>query len=216
MENTMKLIRVMLADDHTLLLEAYRKLLENNFEVVGSVTDGHALLETAPVLMPDVVLLDVGMPLLNGLDAGRQLKAKIPGIKLIYLTMNEDPDLAIAAMRSGASGYLLKVCAASELFLAIQSAMRGKFHVTPQIARGMEEAFVRDPEAKKSRITVTPRQREVLQLLAEGKSMKQAADILNISARTIAFHKYQMMEELGVKSTAGLIQYAIKSHVVAA
>ncbi len=212
----MKLIRVMLADDHALLIEAYRKLLEHNFDVVGGVTDGRALLEAAPQLKPDVVLLDIGMPLLNGLDAGRQLKAKIPGIKLIYLTMNEDADLAIEAMRAGASGYLLKICAASELFLAIQASVRGKYYVTPQIARGMEEAFVRDPEAKRSRITVTPRQREVLQLLAEGKSMKQAADVLHVSARTIAFHKYQMMQELGLKSTAGLIQYAIKSHVVAA
>jgi DNA-binding NarL/FixJ family response regulator len=191
-------------------------LLEHNFEVVGGVTDGRALLETAPALKPDVVLLDIGMPLLNGLDAGRQLKAKIPGIKLIYLTMNEDPDLAIEAMRAGASGYLLKICPAAELFRAIQAAVRGKFHVTAQIARGMEEAFVRDPEAKKTRVTVTPRQREVLQLLAEGKSMKQAADVLHVSARTIAFHKYQMMQDLGLKSTAGLIQYAIKSHVVAA
>jgi DNA-binding NarL/FixJ family response regulator len=212
----MKLIRVMLADDHALLIEAYRKLLEHNFDVVGGVTDGRALLEVAPQLKPDVVLLDIGMPLLNGLDAGRQLKAKLPGIKLIFLTMNEDADLAIEAMRAGASGYLLKICAASELFLAIQASVRGKYYVTPQIARGMEEAFVRDPEAKKSRITVTPRQREVLQLLAEGKSMKQAADVLHVSARTIAFHKYQMMQELGLKSTAGLIQYAIKSHVVAA
>jgi len=212
----MKLIRVMLADDHALLIEAYRKLLEHNFDVVGGVTDGRALLEAAPQLKPDVVLLDIGMPLLNGLDAGRQLKAKIPGIKLIYLTMNEDADLAIEAMRAWASGYLLKICAASELFLAIQASVRGKYYVTPQIARGMEEAFVRDPEAKRSRITVTPRQREVLQLLAEGKSMKQAADVLHVSARTIAFHKYQMMQELGLKSTAGLIQYAIKSHVVAA
>lgn len=212
----MKLTRVLLADDHTLLLDAYRKLLEHNFEVVGGVTDGRALLEIAPVVKPDVVLLDVGMPLLNGLDAGRQLKARMPGIKLIYLTMNEDPDLAIEAMRAGASGYLLKICAAAELFLAIQSAVRGKSHVTPKIARGMEEAFVRDPEAKRSRIDVTPRQREVLQLLAEGKSMKQAADVLHVSSRTIAFHKYQMMQDLGLKSTASLIQYAIKSHVVAA
>jgi DNA-binding NarL/FixJ family response regulator len=212
----MKLIRVLLADDHSLLIEAYRKLLEHNFDVVGGVTDGRALLETAPILKPDVVLLDIGMPLLNGLDAGRQLKARIPGIKLIYLTMNEDPDLAIEAMRAGASGYLLKICAASELFLAIQSAVRGKSYVTPKIARGMEEAFIRDPEASRCRVDVTPRQREVLQLLAEGKSMKQAADVLHVSARTIAFHKYQMMQDLGLKSTASLIQYAIKSHVIAA
>ena len=212
----MKLVRVMLADDHTLLVEAFRKLLEHNFDVVGTVADGRALLEAAPLLKPDVVLLDIGMPLLNGLDAGRQLKAKMPGLKLIYLTMNEDPDLAVEAMHAGGSGYLLKKSAASELFHAIQAALKGKFYVTPQIARGMQEAFVRDPEAKKRRPTVTPRQREVLQLLAEGKSMKESADVLSVSARTIAFHKYQMMEELGVKTTAGLIQYAIKSHIVAA
>jgi len=212
----MTLVRVMLADDHTLLVEAFRKLLEQNFEIVGTVSDGRALLDAAPVLKPDVVLLDIGMPLLNGLDAGRQLKAKMPGLKLIFLTMNEDPDLAVEAMRAGAAGYLLKKSAASELFHAIQAAFRGKFYVTPQIARGMQEAFVRNPEAKRRRATVTPRQREVLQLLAEGKSMKEAADVLNVSARTVAFHKYHMMEELGLKSTAGLIQYAIKSHIVAA
>src|SRR5882672_10679443 len=189
----MTLVRVMLADDHTLLVEAFRKLLEQNFDIVGTVSDGRALL-----------------------DAGRQLKAKMPGLKLIFLTMNEDPDLAVEAMRAGAAGYLLKKSAASELFHAIQAAFRGKFYVTPQIARGMQEAFVRNPEAKRRRATVTPRQREVLQLLAEGKSMKEAADVLNVSARTVAFHKYHMMEELGLKSTAGLIQYAIKSHIVAA
>jgi DNA-binding NarL/FixJ family response regulator len=211
-----KLVKLMLADDHTLLLESFRKLLERDFDIVGVVADGRALLKEAAALKPEVVLLDIGMPLLNGLDAGRRLRATMPGLKLIFLTMNEDPDLAIEAMRLGASGYLLKACAASELFQAITAAVRGKSYVTPQIARGMQDIFVRDPEAKPRRITVTPRQREVLQLLAEGKSMKQAADVLNVSARTIAFHKYQMMEELGVKSTAGLIQYAIKSHVVAA
>jgi DNA-binding NarL/FixJ family response regulator len=212
----MKPIRILLADDHTLLIEAFRKLLEHEFEVVGTVADGRALLEAAPLLKPDVVLLDIGMPLLNGLDAGRQLRVKMPAIKLIFLTMNEDPDLAIEAMRMGGSGYLLKKCAASELFTAIQAVMKGKTYVTPQIARGMDDVFVRDPEAKVRRTTVTPRQREVLQLLAEGKSMKEAADVLNVSARTIAFHKYHMMEELGLKSTAGLIQYAVKSHIVTA
>ncbi len=212
----MKLVRVLLADDHTLLAEAFRKLLEMKFDVVGAVADGRALLELAPVLKPEVILLDIGMPLLNGLDAGRQLKEKLPCVKLIYLTMNEDPDLAIEAMRIGASGYLLKTCQSSEIFTAIQAALMGKSYVTPQIARGMQEEFVRDPEANTRRSAVTPRQREVLQLLAEGKSMKQAADVLHLSPRTIAFHKYQMMQELGLKSTASLIQYAVKNHVVAA
>src|SRR6266446_5463057 len=142
----MTLVRVMLADDHTLLVEAFRKLLEQNFDIVGTVSDGRALLDAAPVLKPDVVLLDIGMPLLNGLDAGRQLKAKMPGLKLIFLTMNEDPDLAVEAMRAGAAGYLLKKSAASELFHAIQAALKGKSYVTPQIARGMREAFIQNPQ----------------------------------------------------------------------
>jgi DNA-binding NarL/FixJ family response regulator len=212
----MKLIRLLLADDHTLLSEAFRKLLERDFDVVGSVSDGRALLETAPALKPEVVLLDIGMPLLNGLDAGRQLKRIMPGIKLVFLTMNDDPALAVEAMHNGASGYLLKTCPAAEIITAIRASLTGKSYVTPQIARGMEDAFIHDPEATTRRSAVTPRQREVLQLLAEGKSMKQAADVLHISARTIAFHKYQMMQELGLKSTAGLIQYAVKNHVVAA
>src|SRR5260370_13665982 len=134
----MKLVRVMLADDHTLLVEAFRKLLEHDFEIVGTVADGRALLDAAPVLKPEVVLLDIGMPLLNGLDAGRQLKAKMPGLKLIFLTMNEDPDLAVEAMRAGAAGYLLKKSAASELFHAIQAAFRGKLYVTASLGRGTQ------------------------------------------------------------------------------
>jgi DNA-binding NarL/FixJ family response regulator len=212
----MKLVRVLLADDHTLLSEAFRKLLEKDFEIVGTVADGRALLASAPVLKPEVILLDIGMPLLNGLDAGRQLKEKMPGVKLIYVTMNEDPDLAVEAMRNGASGYLLKTCSPAEISTAIRASLMGKSYVTPQIARGMQEAFIRDPQAGARRGVVTPRQREVLQLLAEGKSMKQAADVLHLSPRTIAFHKYQMMQELGLKSTASLIQYAVKNHVVAA
>jgi DNA-binding NarL/FixJ family response regulator len=212
----MKLARILLADDHTLLIEAFRKLLEQDYDVVGTVADGRALLQAATQLRPDVVLTDIGMPFLNGLDAGRQLKQKMSTIKLIFLTMNEDPSLAVESMNAGASGYLLKNCAVSELIQAIQMALRGGSYVTPQIARGMEDEFIRNPQAKSRRKTVTPRQREVLQLLAEGKSMKEVGDVLNVSPRTVAFHKYHMMEELGLKSTAGLIQYAVKSHIVAA
>lgn len=212
----MKLPRVLLADDHALLVEAFRKLLESNYDVVGTVADGLALLDVAPALNPDVAVIDIGMPRLNGLEAGRRLKQIMPGIKLIFLTMNEDPDLAVEAMREGASGYLLKTSAASELFHAIQAALKGGTYVTPQIARGMRESFIRDPQAKNLRKELTPRQREVIQLLAEGKSMKEAADILGVTPRTIAFHKYRMMEELGVKSTAELIQIGIKKHVLVA
>src|SRR5882762_10405786 len=213
MGTTSKLPRVILADDHTILVEAFRKLLEPTCEVVATVADGHALLEVAPKLRPDVIVLDIAMPLLNGLDAGRQVKEIVPGVKLIFLTMNEDPDLAVEAIRMGASGYLLKKSAASELFKAIQAALKGKSYITPQIAKGMEEAFIRDPEGKKHH-SLTSRQREVVQLLAEGKSMKEAADILNVATRTIAFHKYRIMEDLKLKTTAELIQFAMKNRIV--
>jgi DNA-binding NarL/FixJ family response regulator len=214
MDTASKLPRVILADDHTLLVEAFRKLLESTCEVVATVADGHALLEVARKLRPDVIVLDIAMPLLNGLDAGRQVKEIVPGVKLIFLTMNEDPDLAVEAIRMGASGYLLKKSAASELFKAIQAALKGKSYVTPQISRGMETAFIRDPEGNKHYQTLTPRQRQVVQLLAEGKSMKEAADVLNVATRTIAFHKYRIMEDLKLKTTADLIQFAVKNHIV--
>jgi DNA-binding NarL/FixJ family response regulator len=210
----MALPRVLLADDHTLLVDAFRKLLELDCNIVGSVTDGLALLEVAPGLRPDVAVVDIAMPLLNGLEAGRRLKAMMPAIKLIFLTMNEDPELAMEAMRGRASGYLLKSSAASELFQAIRIALKGGSYVTPQIAKGMQDAFVRNPEGGGHDKKLTPRQREVLQLLAEGKSMKEAGAILQLTARTIAFHKYRMMENLGVKTTADLIQFAIKNHVL--
>jgi DNA-binding NarL/FixJ family response regulator len=208
----MKRPRVLLADDHTLLLEAFRKLLEPAYDVVGTVGDGLALLAIAPALKPDVILIDMSMPRLNGLEAGRRLKKMMPGVKLIFLTMNEDPDLAAEAIRNGASGYLLKTCAASELFHAIQAALKGKSFVTPQIARGMQEAFIQNPQGKNLEKELTPRQGEVIQLLAEGKSMKEVADILKVSPRTIAFHKYSMMKELGIKTNAELIRFGIKKH----
>lgn len=213
MANIVKLPRVILADDHTILAEAFRKLLETHCDIIATVSDGHALLDIAPVLRPDVVVLDIAMPILNGLEAGRRIKELVPTIKLIFLTMNEDPDLAVEAIRIGASGYLLKKSAVSELFKAIQAALRGKSYVTPQIAKGMEDAFIKDPEGKKH-YSLTARQREVVQLLAEGKSMKEAADILNVATRTIAFHKYRIMEDLKLKTTAELIQFAMKNHIV--
>jgi len=210
----MALARVMLADDHTMLVEAFRKLLESQCEVVGTASDGRSLLETAPRLKPDVIIVDIAMPLMNGLEAGLRLKELMPTTKLIFLTMNEDADLAVEAMRCGASGYLLKSSAASELMQAIQMAMKGKSYVTPQIARGMQKAFINDPRPKDRTKTLTPRQREVVQLLAEGKSMKEVASVLNVTPRTVAFHKYRVMEELSLKTTAELIQFAIKSRIL--
>lgn len=210
----MGLPRLILADDHTILLEAFRKLLEPQYEIVGTVSDGRALLEMAPHLNPDVAIIDIGMPLMNGLEAGLRLKQQIPSIKLIFLTMNEDPDLAVEAMRSGASGYLLKSSAAEELLKAIQMALRGKPYITPQIGRGMEKSFIKNPAVKGQAKHLTPRQREVVQLLAEGKSMKEVASVLNVTPRTVAFHKYRVMEELNLATTAELIQFAIKSRIL--
>ncbi len=205
--------RVLIADDHELLAEAFQKLLEAEVEVVGRVLDGRALLEEAPRLKPDIVVLDISMPKLNGLEAGEQLKKIMPDVKLIFLTIHEDPDLAVEAFRLGASGYLLKGSAASELFQAVQEVSRGRTYVTPLIAEGMIESFARDPERRKVS-KLTPRQREILQLLAEGNSMKEVAAILNITPRTVAFHKYRMMDTLGLKSNAELLRLAIKEQIV--
>ena len=204
--------RILMADDHLMLLDAFKALLEPEFEVVGTVTDGRMLLEEFSRLNPDVVLLDVAMPLLNGLDAGRQLKAQRRSVKLIYLTMNPDPDLAGEALRLGASGYVLKSSAAQELKQAIQEALRGRSYITPLITRDVVGSLM---QQRAGRNELTSRQREVLQLLAEGKSMKEVAAILDLTPRTIAFHKYRMMEQLRLKSSAELVRFAVQQGVVA-
>lgn len=206
--------KVLLADDHTLLLEAFRNLLEPEFEVVGTVADGRALLEAARTLKPDVIVLDITMPLLNGLDAARQIRGMQPQTRMIFLTMNPDPDMATEALRTGASGYLLKTSAASELSKAIHSALHGLKYITPAMKLELEKAFIVDPRGDKKPHTLSSRQREVLQLLVEGRPMKEIASILNLTPRTIAYHKYKMMTDLRLKSTAELIQYALKNKIV--
>jgi DNA-binding NarL/FixJ family response regulator len=206
--------RVLLADDHRLLREAFAQLLQAGCDVVGAVADGRAVLAAAAELRPDIVVLDIAMPLLNGLDAARQLKREMPGVKVIFLTVSEDPDLAAEAFRVGASGYLLKNSAASELFQAIQEVSQGRSYVTPLATRGLVDNFLHQPEAGKQLADLSPRRREVLQLLAEGHTMKEIGRLLSITPRTVAFHKYGMMEELGIKSSAELVQYAIKQHLV--
>ena len=206
--------RVVVADDHRLLREAFVKLLEGECDVVGAVTDGRALLEEAPTLRPDVVVLDIAMPLLNGLDAARQLKRTMPSVKVVFLTVSEDPELAAEAFRAGGSAFLLKTSAASELLQAIADVMQGRSYVTPLATRDMVDNLLRRPESASGARELSSRQREVLQLLAEGRTMKEIASILNITARTVAFHKYRMMEDLGIKSTAELVQYAIKTRIV--
>lgn len=206
--------RVLLADDHTLLLEAFEKLLAEECDVVGAVSNGQALLEAASRLRPDIAVVDIGMPLLNGIDAARRLKQLEPDIRIIFLTMNEDPDLAAEAFRAGASGYLLKRSAASELLTAIRETMKRRSYVTSLVTAGLMGSMMQDREQKKKAENLTPRQREVIQLIVEGRSMKEVAAMLNITPRTVAFHKYQIMSQLRIRTTAELIQYAIKRHIV--
>jgi len=206
--------RVILADDHTIVLEAFKKMLEASCEIVAAVTNGQALLEAAQRLKPDVIVADIAMPRLNGLDACEQLKAKIPNAGLILITANEDPDMAAEAIRRGASGYLLKKSASSELFEAIQRVSNGHQFITPRVLREPPAVFIARARKAESAQQLTMRQREVLQLLAEGRSMKEAADILHVAPRTIAFHKYGMMEQLGVKTSAELVQYAMRIGIV--
>jgi DNA-binding NarL/FixJ family response regulator len=208
----MKRLRVLLADDHVLIAQALEHLLRAEFEVVGTVADGRALLKAAGELRPDVVVVDIGMPLLNGLDAGEQLKALHPAIKVVFLTQNREPRFAVEAFRRHASGYVLKDAAASELIAAIRAALEGKTYISPSIARSLSE----EPLAGQILLRdLSTREREVLQLLAEGKSMKEVAAVLDISPRTVEFHKYRIMELLRVRSNAELVQQAIKLGLVA-
>lgn len=205
--------RILLADDHALLLGAFEKLLSGEFDVVGQAADGRALVAAAERLKPDVIVLDISMPLLNGLEAARQIKQKQKTVKLIFLTMTEDPDLASEAFRIGAAGYLLKRSAASELTTAIREVVQGRSYITPLITNDLIGTLLHPKMDTPARV-LTPRQREVLQLLAEGRSMKEIASMLNISPRTVAFHKYEMMMQLKVKTTAELVQYAVRHHIV--
>jgi DNA-binding NarL/FixJ family response regulator len=204
--------RILLADDHAMLLEAFTALLTPEFDVAGTVTDGRMLVEAFARLHPDIVVLDIAMPLLNGLDAGRQLRAQRESVKLIYLTMNPDPYLAGEALRIGASGYVLKSSAALELLQAIREALRGRSYITPLIARDAVGSLIGTGAARPD---LTTRQREVLQLLAEGRSMKEVGAILDVTPRTVAFHKYRMMEQLRLKTSAELVQFAVKQGMVA-
>jgi DNA-binding NarL/FixJ family response regulator len=206
--------RVLLADDHQMLLDALKHILEPRYEVVGAVRDGRALLEAADTLQPDVVVVDIGMPQLNGLDAARHLKRAVPKAKLVFMTMNEDPDMVGEAFRAGASAFLLKHGAAFELTDAIDKVLKGGSYVTPQAAQGQENIALREPRARQHAAEPTPRQREVIQLLAQGRTMGEAAFVLNITKRTIASHKYAAMELLHLRTNADLVQYAVKHNII--
>jgi DNA-binding NarL/FixJ family response regulator len=209
--------RIMIADDHTLVAEACKRLLEAEYEVVATVGDGRALVRVAATLKPQVIVIDIGMPLLNGLDAAQQIKQLMHSVKLVFLTMNPDADLAAEAFRRGASAYLLKTCAASELVVAVREVLKGKSYLSPAIAKDTVDFLLRqDKELIAEGQRLTERQREVLQLIAEGKSMKEVASVLNLTPRTVAFHKYRIMEVLNAKSNSQLVQYAIRNHLIAA
>ena len=206
--------RIAIVDDHTLLVEAFTRLLESECEVVATYDDPRAFLIDAPELRCDVVILDISMPLLNGLDTARELRRLVPSARIIFLTMTEDPDVAAEAFRVGASGYLLKRSAAAELATAVREVMAQRYYLTPLMTRDLVGALMHTPEARKPLHQLSARQREVLQLLAEGRSMKEVAAVLNVSPRTVAFHKYRMMEHLHVRSTAALIQFAVREGLV--
>lgn len=209
--------RLLIADDHNLVAELCKRLLENDFEVVGTVADGRSMVRVAAELKPDVIVLDIAMPVLNGLDAGRQVKRMLPAVKLIYLTMNPDADVAAEAFARGASGYLLKTCAATEMVQAVREVLRGKTYISKAMSRDTIDSLRwQNKELVNEEERLTDRQREVLQLLAEGKVMKEIGGILHMTTRTVAYHKYRIMEVLGAKSNAELVKYAVRNHIVAA
>ena len=203
----MRRARVLLADDHVIVAEGLVSLLQQEFELVGAVGDGEALVRAARELRPDMIVADIAMPLLSGVDALRRLRSEGLGVKVVFLTMHADPQLAHDALRAGASGYVLKHAAGEELITAIQEVLQGRTYLTPLIAKDVITSLLA-PE-KQATVTLTPRQREVLRLIAEGRRMKEIAATLQLSTRTVETHKYDMMRALGVQSTAELVRYAI-------
>jgi DNA-binding NarL/FixJ family response regulator len=213
MENRHR-VRLVIADDHTLLAEACKNLLEPEFLVVAIVNNGRELLRVADEMKPDVVILDIAMPQLNGLDAGQQLKKHQPNCKLVFMTMNLAPDVAAEAFRRGASGYVVKSATAAELVTAVRRALRSESYLSPLITKDTVEYLLRKGDSFSDEKRLTPRQSEILQLLAEGMSMKEIASVLNVRPGTVAFHKYHLMQTLGVRTNAALLQYAIKHHLI--
>lgn len=211
----MKRARVLLGDDHAIILDGLRRILESHFDVVGTVQNGRELVAAAEKLQPDVIIADISMPLLNGIEAARQIKKIQTRVKIIFLTMHVDVTYATEAFRAGASGYVLKNSAATELVTAIQEALKDRVYVTPLVAGDMlHNLIAAGKKSEGQHPKLTSRQREVLQLVAEGRSAKEIAAILRLSPRTVEFHKYRIMEELGLRTTAELTQYAIKHGIV--
>ncbi len=206
--------RLIIADDHLLLAEACKNLLEPEFQVAAIVNNGRELLQMAESLKPDLVILDIAMPQLNGLDAGEQLKRMLPSCKVVFMTMNMEPEVAAEAFRRGASGYVVKSATAAELVTAVRRALRSESYLSPLITKDTVDFLLRRGSSFAQEKRLTARQSEILQLLAEGMSMKEIASELNLKPGTVAFHKYNLMQMLGVKTNAALLQYAIKHHLV--
>src|SRR3954466_6079712 len=204
--------RVLIADDHSVVAEGLRSLLEKKYDVVGMVANGRELLAEAPKLKPDVIVLDIGMPLMNGLDAAARLSSSVPQTKFVFLTMKDDRNLAAAALKLGAVAYVLKHAAASELLKAVSEVLQGRSYVTSKLRA--ENWAVRDARAQQFSKELTPRQQEVLQLLAEGRPMKEIAGILKLSEKTVMFHKYHIMESFNLKNNAELVLFALKHHLI--
>jgi len=207
--------RLLLADDHTLMLEGIRRLLETEFELVGAVKDGRSLLRAVEEQRPDVVLLDISMPGLNGIDAARQIRKAVPSTRLVFLTMHSDRDYIIEAFRAGASGYLLKWSAQEELSEAIRTVLKGRYYITSELPIELMDLVMRR-SAPGSRVAgrLSAREREVLQLVAEGRSAKEIASILQLSVKTVEFHKYGMMKKLGLHTSAELATYAVQKELL--
>lgn len=206
--------RLVIADDHTLVAEAFRRLLEPEFDVVAVVNNGRALLEVGAELKPDVALVDIAMPRLNGLDASEELKRLVPLTKIVILTMSLDAQLAAEAFRRGASAYVVKNAAVEELLTAIREVLKGQSFLSPLITEDTVHVLLRNGNRSDSDKRITARQREVLQLVAEGMSMKEIANALNVKPGTVAFHKYRAMESLGLKTNSDLLRYAIAHHMI--
>jgi DNA-binding NarL/FixJ family response regulator len=211
----MKKVRVLLADDHKIVVEGLSSLLKPEFDLIGTVEDGRELLKAVKKLQPDVIVVDISMPKLNGIEAVRQIKKTEPDVKVVFLTMHADVSYATSAFEAGASGYVLKHSAPEELITAIEDVIKGQTYVTPMIAGELMQSYKDGAHLQRDEASkLTTRQGEVLQLFAEGKSAKEAASILNVATRTVEFHKYRMMDNLGIKSSAKLIRYAIKHNIV--
>src|SRR5277367_707242 len=206
--------RVLIADDHSIVAAGLRLVLEKSCDVIGIIGDGRELLVEAPKLKPDVIVLDIGMPFLNGLDAAERLKPLMPKVKFVFLTMKDDPNLAAAALNLGAVGYVLKHSAFSELLTAVSEVLQGKPYVTAKLQA--DNWADREARAQQLSKDLTPRQKDVLQLLAEGRRTKEIADVLSVSERTVMFHKYHMMKVFNLKSNSDLVLLALKHHLISA